>query len=136
MATLPTTGGDLDLVAFAVAGQPGYTYKLDTDHQKVTGMTDKQEAIRQAIYLILSVERYAYPIYSRNYGVELADLIGCPKDYAMSEIKRRIIEALEQDDRITGVDKWEFEAGRNSVHVTFVAHTIYGDVGAGKEVKI
>lgn len=136
MATLPTTGGDLDLVAFAVAEQPGYTYKLDTGHQKVTGMTDKQEAIRQAIYLILSVERYAYPIYSRNYGVELADLIGCPKDYAMSEIKRRIIEALEQDDRITGVDKWEFEAGRNSVHVTFVAHTIYGDVGAGKEVKI
>lgn len=136
MATLPTTGGDLDLVAFAVAEQPGYTYKLDTDYQKMTGMTDKQEAIRQAIYLILSVERYAYPIYSRNYGVELADLIGCPKDYAMSEIKRRIIEALEQDDRITGVDKWEFEAGRNSVHVTFVAHTIYGDVGAGKEVKI
>lgn len=136
MATLPTTGGDLDLVAFVVTEQPGYTHRLDIDRQKVTGMTDKQDALRQAIYLMLSVERYAYPIYSRNYGVELSDLIGQPKDYAMSEIKRRITEALEQDDRITGADKWGFEAGRNSVRVAFTVHSIYGDVDAEKEVRI
>ncbi len=136
MATLPTTGGDLDLVAFVVTEQPGYTHRLDIDRQKVTGMTDKQDALRQAIYLMLNVERYAYPIYSRNYGVELSDLIGQPKDYAMSEIKRRITEALEQDDRITGVDKWEFEAGQNSVRVAFTVHSIYGDVDAEKEVGI
>ena len=86
MATLPTTGDDLDLIAFVVDTQPGYTYRLDIDQQRVRGMTDEQEAVLQAVYLILNVERYAFPIYSRNYGSELSDLIGQPKDYAMSDI--------------------------------------------------
>ena len=63
MATLPTTGDDLDLVSFTVETQPSDTYKLDIEHDRVRGMTDEQDAVRQAIYLILNVERYAYPIY-------------------------------------------------------------------------
>lgn len=90
----------------------------------------------QAVYIALNVERYAYPIYSRNYGCELADLIGKPRDYAMSEMKRRITEALVQDDRITGVGGWEFETGRKSVRVSFTVNTVYGDVSAGKEIDI
>lgn len=136
MATLPTTGDDLDLVSFTVETQPSDTYKLDIEHDRVRGMTDGQEAVRQAIYLILNVERYAYPVYPRSYGSELTDLIGKPKDYAMSEIKRRITEALLQDDRITAVDSWEFETGRNWVLARFVAHTIFGEVEAEKEVAI
>lgn len=136
MATLPTTGDDLDLLSFAMEDQPSYTYKLDIAGERMRGMTDEKDAVLQAVYLILNVERYAYPIYSRNYGAEFVDLIGQPKDYAMSEIKRRITEALTQDDRITGVDEWEFETGRNSVRVTFVVRTIYGDVSAEKEVEV
>lgn len=98
--------------------------------------TDKREALRQAVYLILNVERYAYPIYSRNYGSELVDLIGQPMDYAMSEMKRRITDALMQDDRITGVDDWTFETGRKSVLVRFTVYTIYGELEATKEVEI
>lgn len=136
MATLPTTGDDLDLIAFVVDTQPGYTYRLDIDQHRVRGMTDEQEAVLQAVYLILNVERYAFPIYSRNYGSELSDLIGQPKDYAMSEIKRRITEALLQDDRITGVEDWIFEAWRNRLTARFTVRTIYGDVSAQKEVTI
>jgi phage baseplate assembly protein W len=136
MATLPTTGENLDLIGFALDEQPGYTHKLDIDRNKVTGMTDKRDALIQAVYLSLNVERYAYPIYSRNYGSELTDLIGKPKHYAMSEIKRRITEALEQDDRITSVDTWTFETGRRSVLASFVVHSIYGDMDITKEVEI
>lgn len=136
MATLPTTGDDLDLITFAVETQPSYTHKLDIDRNRVRGMTDERGAVLQAVYLILNVERYAFPIYSRNYGSELSDLIGKPKDYAMSEIKRRITEALLQDDRITSLDGWEFEMGRNWVTARFTVHTIYGDVSAQKEVDI
>ena len=136
MGTLPTTGENLDLIGFELEEQPSYTHKLDIEGQRVAGMTDKREALRQAVYLILNVERYAYPIYSRNYGSELSDLIGKPKDYAMSEIKRRITEALLQDDRITSLDGWEFETGRNWVTARFTVHTIYGDVSAQKEVDI
>lgn len=136
MATLPTTGDDLDLMQFAMSEQPGYTHRLDIDHQRVTGMTDKREALYQAIYLILNVERYAYPIYSRNYGSELTDLIGKPKDYAMSELKRRITEALEQDDRITSVGNWSFETGKHTVLANFTVYTIYGELDFSKEVEI
>lgn len=136
MATLPTTGDDLDLITFAVETQPSYTHKLDIDRNRVRGMTDERDAVLQAVYLILNVERYAYPIYSRNYGSELVDLIGQPMDYAMSEMKRRITDALMQDDRITGVDGWTFETGRKSVLVRFTVYTIYGELEATKEVEI
>lgn len=136
MGLLPTTGDGLDLVSFQIGAQPGFTHKLDIDRQRVRGTTDGRDAVLQAVYLILNVERYAYPIYSRNYGSELSDLIGKPRDYAMSEMKRRITEALLQDDRITGLSGWEFEPGRKSVRASFVVHTIYGDVEASKEVDI
>lgn len=136
MGTLPATGDNLDLIDFELGEQPSYTHKLDIEGQRVTGMTDKRDALRQTVYLILSVERYAYPIYSRNYGSELADLIGQPMDYAMSEMKRRITDALMQDDRITGVDDWTFETGRKSISARFTVYTIYGALEATKEVKI
>ena len=136
MGLLPATGDGLDLVLFQIGSQPSFTYKLDIDQQRVRGTTNERDAVLQAIHLILNVERYAYPIYSRNYGSELSDLIGKPKDYAMSEIKRRITEALMQDDRITSLSDWEFETGRKSVRASFVVHTIYGDVEATKEVDV
>jgi len=136
MATLPTTGENIDLINFTMEEQPSYTHKLDIDRNRVSGMTDNQDALIQAVYLILNVERYVYPIYSHNYGVELADLIGQPKDYAMSEAKRRITEALMQDDRITAVDDWSFETGKKWVLAHFTVYTIYGEVEVTKEVEI
>ena len=136
MGLLPTTGDDLDLVTLQIGTQPGFTHKLDLDRQRIQGTADGRDAVLQAVYLILNVERYAYPIYSRSYGSELSGLMGQPRDYAMSEMKRRIGEALLQDDRITGLSGWEFETGRKSVRARFVAHTIYGDGEASKEVDI
>lgn len=136
MQFLPQTGDDINLMEFAIEEQPGRTYKLDIDRGRIRGMTDEADAMLQAVYLILSVERYQYPIYSFNYGVELADLIGQPKDYVMSEAKRRITEALTQDDRIESVDGWAFETTKKSVIVTFTVHTIFGDIETTKEVAV
>ena len=133
---LPQTGDDLDLIEFAMEQQPSHTYKLDIDRGRVKGATEDADALLQAVYLILSVERYQYPIYSYNYGVELVDLIGQPKDFVMSEVKRRITEALTQDDRINSVDSWAFENTKKSLIVTFTVHTIYGDIETKKEVDV
>lgn len=133
---LPQTGDDLDLVEFAMDRQPGYTYKLDISSGRVKGTTEDADALLQAVYLMLSVERYQYPIYSYDYGVELADLIGQPKDYVMSEVKRRITEALTQDDRINSVDGWEFESTEKALIVTFTVHSVYGDIETAKEVYV
>ena len=125
---------DNDLLTLEVETQSSLTYALDIEHGRIRGMVDELESLRQAIYLILSTERYAYLIYSWNYGVELVELIGQPKEYALPEIKRCITEALLQDDRITAVDGFEFETGKKTVHVTFTAHSIFGDLEVETDV--
>lgn len=131
---LPKTGEDLELMEFVEVRMPGYTHKLIIDQDRIRGMTDKADALLQAVYLILNTERYKYAIYSWRYGSELADLIGQPKDYAISEFKRRVYEALIQDDRITDVDSWEFTKDYKSVTAFFIVHTIYGDIEVEKEL--
>jgi hypothetical protein len=116
---------------------PTNTYRLNEIKENISGFTDEQQAMTQAIYLILNTERYEYLIYSWNYGVEFADLFGQPIALCIPEIKRRITEALMQDTRITGVDSFEFDMPqKGTVHATFTAHTIFGDVGTETTVSI
>lgn len=112
------------------------TYKLNIDRQTINGYTDEQEAMIQAIYLILNIERYDYLIYSWNYGIELKDLFGQPTFYVMAELERRITEALTADSRITGVDNFEITREGKKVHAKFTVHTIFGDIEAEKVVMI
>ena len=132
---IPAISDDLDR-DFEVEQQPSKTYKLNTDKNTIINYTDELEALKQAIYLILSIERYEYLIYSWNYGIELKDLFGQPISFVLSELKRRIKEALTQDERILSVDAFSFEVNKRKVHITFTAHTIFGDVEAEREVNI
>ncbi len=90
--------------------------------------TDEADALAQAVFHILSIERFMWPIYPPSYGSEIADLIGKPRDYAAAELKRTISQALLQDDRITEVDDWDFVFGndKNALTVTFTVTSIYG----------
>ena len=125
---------ETDLLTLEVETQPSLTYALDIESGRIRGMVDNLESLKQAVYLILSTERYAHLIYSWNSGVELAELIGRPQEYALPEIKRCITEALLQDDRITAVDGFEFETGKKAVHATFTVHTIFGDFESEVEI--
>lgn len=115
---------------------PTRTYALDWERGRIQGHADGADAMKQAIYLMLSTERYQYPVYSWNYGVELVELFGKPQSYVLPELKRRITEALRQDDRITGVDEFSFETERGKVHATFTVHTVFGEMEVEKEVDI
>ena len=119
---------------------PSRTYKIavtdDEKDDRLIGYTDDLNAIQQAIYLILSTERYQFPIYSWNYGVELVDLIGKPIPYVMSEIPRRIKEALTQDSRINNVKDFEFEKNGKKLHVTFTVETKIGEIPSELEVAV
>lgn len=121
---------------FDYAEQPTRTHKLNIDSDIISGFTDEIEAMKQAIYLVLNVERYEYIIYSWNYGIELTDLFGQPTAYVLPEIKRRITEALMQDTRITAVTEFSFDINRGAVHVNFTVSTIYGDIAAESLVNI
>lgn len=104
--------------------------------ERVSGYTDGLEAVKQAIYFILSTERYQYIIYSWDYGVELLDLFGKPMPYVMSEVPRRIKEALTQDDRIEDVVDFTFEKNHSKLHTTFTVVTTYGDISTELEVAV
>ncbi len=121
---------------FEIEEQPTHTYKMNLESNLIRGYTDGQEAMIQAIYKILSTERYQYIMYSWNYGIELLDLYGEPVSYVCPELERRIAEALTWDDRIQSVDNFEFNISKKGeIHVTFIAHTVFGDVVVEKVVN-
>lgn len=133
-ATTDDLVNDFDVVTEVM--QPTKTYYMQLENMKVQGLTDGQAAMKQAIFKILQTERYQYPVYSDNYGVELRELIGQPIPYVLPEIDRRITEALTWDERITNVTDFNFDVKKNKVHVTFTAHTIYGDLNIETAVNI
>ncbi|MGX9756015.1 DUF2634 domain-containing protein [Clostridioides difficile] len=138
---LPTDSVDYDIedvsiINFYVRQEPGKTFKLHIEKNRVDGTCDDVEALKQTIFLILNTERYEHLIYSRNYGVELNDLIGEPISFVIPEIERRIKEALILDDRIENVDNFEFENIKGKVHCKFVVHTKYGNMNAEKVVSV
>ena len=109
---------------------------LDEIDDRINGYTDGIEAVKQAIYLILGTERYQYIIYSWDYGVELVDLFGKPMPYVMSELPRRITEALTQDNRITGCKNFEFEINKSKLHTTFTVISTVGNIPTELEVTV
>lgn len=132
---IPSTVGFL-AKDFEIRQQPTLTYRMQQDVSLVCGYTDGLEAVRQAVYKIIMTERYQYTMYSWNYGIELLDLFGEPVTYVCPELKRRICEALLCDDRIQGVDNFEYDLSRKGiVHLAFTVHTIFGDVRAEREVN-
>ena len=109
-------------------------YVVESD--RINGFIDDIDAIKQMIYLMLSSERYAYIIYPWDYGIELIDLFGKPAPYVMSELERRITEALLQDDRIKKVEDFAFEKNGDTIHVTFLVVTAIGNIPSELEVTI
>jgi len=109
--------------------QPTYTYYLDFTNNKIVRFTDGKEAMKQAIFMILQTERYAFLIYDWNYGVELEYLIGKSPLFVLSEIERRITEALLQDDRITSLSNFTVnQINDNDFVISFTANTTEGEV--------
>jgi phage baseplate assembly protein W len=115
---------------------PNKTYKIAVDKDRINGYTDDLDSIAQSIDLILSTERYQYLIYSWDYGIELFDLIGQPISYVMSELPRRITEALTQDNRIDKVENFEFKKNGKKLHVTFTVVTNLGNLSSALEVEV
>lgn len=84
-----------------VVQQPSKTYK--DDGKKITGKITGIEAVTQTVRHILNKERYAYVIYTDNYGMELEKYQGQSFEYLQAQIQKDLYSALTQDDRIYDV---------------------------------
>lgn len=122
---------------FTYRDHPSKTYRMRTENHRIAGSCDGLDSIRQAVFKILNTERYQYPIYSRNYGVEFVRVLGKPVTYAVPEIERAIREALLQDDRITSVENFTFTCPEKGVVLAeFTVVSAQGSYTESKEVKI
>ena len=112
---------------------PSYTYRLS--ETQIVGSVDGLDAIQQAVYHILSTERYSYDIYDENYGVELGKYIGRSFEYLKTTIQNTLRDALLQDDRIIDVVVTSVE--RTNTDSALVLFTVTSDNGTfGAEVNI
>ncbi len=119
-----------------IQSQPSLTYGIDFSRGEIGGQVDGLIALEQAIYLILSTERFQYAIHSWNYGVSLNDMIGSASEVVYLDIEQEIKEALMTDDRIQDVTAFKFSRLKENVSVTFTVKTIYGDIQAEREVNL
>ena len=127
----------LDIKNLEVVKHPSLQHKMNLNDIFIAGKCDGKEGLKQAVYKILSTERYENVIYSRNYGVEFKDLFGQSVKTVVTLIESRIIEALLQDDRITAVDSFIFDTSqKHQVSVTFTVHSELGDFEVLKEVIV
>ncbi len=103
-----------------------FLYDAQGKHIIVEG----DEAIKIWIYKALSTERFRYLAYSWQYGIELRPFIGkvMGVQQRYSEIKRVIIECLMVNPYIKSIDSVEITHKGDSVSISIVISTIYGEV--------
>lgn len=106
--------------------QPSRTYKLDLQRKRMVGKTDGLDAVKQSVYKILKTERFAHLIYDASYGFEGHGLIGHDPLFVQSELRRRISEALLQDDRVTDITDFQISLEGDSALVRFTVVSDYG----------
>ncbi|MEG2521246.1 MAG: DUF2634 domain-containing protein [Anaerovoracaceae bacterium] len=105
--------------------EPFKTYAIEDN--KIIGIIDGLDALKQSVFFMLSTERNENLIYSDDYGVEIADRIGEPFDLAKAKVKETIKETLTQDDRIEDVIDFKFSKDKGKVSVSFRVISILGD---------
>lgn len=112
------------------------TYKVDSYNKRIIGTTDGQPAIEQAILKNFDTERFAYVIYSKNYGIELEKYIGKDYDFIRSDLQRAIEECLLVDARIYSINNLQFtQEGLDYMSITMDIETEQGVLPITLEVK-
>jgi hypothetical protein len=101
--------------------------RLDINGVGQAVIGDEKDAYRFWVMKCLLTERYRYPAYSSDFGVEIEAIVKAnyPRSVAESEIQRTITEALMVDDRTISVNSFVFEWEGDSLWTTFIVESIF-----------
>ena len=136
MPTLPD-GGAVDLSQGVVFEQyPSLTWYIDKETQRIKGECDGLAAVRQAVEIILNIERFRWQIYSPYSGMQWEGLVGQDPGYVASELQRRITDALTMDDRVRGISSFSYTVEGDTLRASLTVNTVYGDTQTSVEVNI
>ena len=132
MATLPE--GNLQDVR--VRQEPDLTWSIDKEANRIAGEVTSLAAVRQAVEIILNVERFRWQIYRAYSGMQWAGLVGQDPGYVASELQRRMGEALRMDDRVRGISDFTYSVEGDILTASVTVDTVYGETQASVEVNI
>ena len=134
MAVLPEGGEELtNGVQFEQ--YPDLTWYIDRDSGRIRGTVTGLDAVRQAVNIILNVERFRWQIYSPYSGMQWAGLIGQDPGYVAAELQRRVTDALLMDERVRGISDFKYQISGDAMTATFTVNTVYGDIQNTVEVS-
>ena len=110
-------------------------FEIDFETGRLTGrvITGLEWCIQWA-RIVLTTDRYFYPQYSWDHGVDFNRLIGQNYDenYIKSEVKRMVEEALMVNEYILGIDDLECSLEKDVLTIKFTINTIFG----GGEISV
>lgn len=114
------------------------TFRIDHEKGRVVSeKIDGIEAIKQAIWVNLSVEKGVWNIHTDGYGVEFAKLYGKHRDYARAMIEPIVRRALSWDERIYGVSDFTItDLGKSKLLVEFEVSSCAGTFTTGVEMNV
>lgn len=135
MATLPQA--DIDLSRGVVfQDQPSLTWIADPVTHRLRGRGDGYEAVRQAVEIIVNVERFRWQIYTPNFGTDLDGLLGNDPGFAASELQRRLADAFLPDSRILGISDFSYTFQDAALTAAVTVDTVFGKVRTTVEVTL
>lgn len=131
MNLLPTyINNEIEAGKLTKVTEPPKEYEIDFATGQLTGkVVYGLEAIKAWIWMALRVPRYRHYIYTWDYGNELDDLIGkgYSEEYIEAEMQWMIRDCLLANENIKDVSSFHASFENDTLTVSFVANTIYGD---------
>ena len=134
MNTLPQ-GGEILANGVVFKDQPTNTFYVDPASRRIRGMDAGLPAMRQAVEIALSVERFRWGIYSPNFGADFTGIIGRESGYAAAALLQRVRDALSADSRVLGVENYRYTASGGTLTASLTVRTVYGDIQQTVEVR-
>ena len=135
LATLPQSNINISNgVVFQQS--PTKTFYVNPVTHQISGMCDGYTAVKQAIEIMLDVERFKWQIYSPYFGMQWEGLIGQSPGFVASELQRRLVDAFSVDSRITGISNFSYTVEGDNMTVSLTVNTVYGGIEEELEVSL
>lgn len=111
-----------------------FDYYYDPNVKRLTKKIYDKERIGEWAKRVLSIARDTYPIYDSQIGIEyiLHDSLSVYKK--LNEVQYDIEQTLLTHDEIDRIEHFNFTIEKDSVYITFMIVTKFGNIPIDQEV--
>lgn len=128
IAAMEAAVDDESILQPAELGTPK-EYEIDFETGQLTGkIVEGKDALKVWIWLCLKTQRFAFAIYSWDYGCDFEQYIGSvlTDEYFMTDCEDELREALTINPWITDVSAFYGERDGSRLYIEFLVDTTLG----------